>query len=275
MKHQHWGIAALLAGSWPAMAAADDDCRFEAEHSAVVDAVGARLLDVVARAGELRIEGRSDLTEVRVTARACASHERLLDEIRLAAERRGDSVHVEALMPEGGGGLFRQQVARLDIEIEAPAGITADVDDTSGSLELRALGELRLNDSSGGVVVVGIAGPARIIDSSGALHIEDVAGALSIDDSSGAIHVARVDGDVDIEDSSGEIVVREVTGAVELADSSGGIEVTQIGGSVTVRADSSGSIHIRDVGGDFVLMHDSSGGVVVQDVRGTVSLPDR
>jgi hypothetical protein len=269
-------IATMLA-VLPGIAAAQDEvCRYEAERTAVVDATGAALLEVRARAGDLRIEGRQGLSEVRVTARACASDEDRLDEVQLLAERSGERVRVEAQLPDVFEWFsFGRAYTRLDMVLEVPAGIAADIDDSSGGIELRGLGELTLDDSSGGIEAENITGPAWIDDSSGSLCIEDVAGPVVIRDSSGSICVARVEGDVEIDDSSGGIDVREVAGSVELRDSSGSIHVEDTTGNVTVLRDSSGSIRVEDVQGDFAVLRDSSGGVSYRNVGGAVRIPNR
>lgn len=266
-------VAAILVLAPCAGALAADECAYEAERSAVVDAGGADRLVVLARAGELEVRGRPGLSEVRVTARACASAEDLLDGIRLTAERRDDGVHVEAVIPEWGGFSFRSRYARLDLVIEVPAGIAADISDSSGSIELSALGGLTLDDSSDSIRMRSIAGPARVRDSSGEIDIDDVAGMLQIADSSGSIRVARAGDAVRINDSSGEIDVRGVAGSVELTDSSGSIHVGDATGDVTVHSDSSGSIRVENVGGNFTVRRDSSGGVSYRNVGGAVDVP--
>lgn len=232
-----------------------DECRYEAERSTVVDAADAASIVIVARAGSLTVRGKDGLSEVRVNARACASDEDMLDDLRLAAERRGDNVRVEALVPERGWFDWGDGYARLDMVLDVPARIAADIDDSSGGIEIRGLGPVTLHDSSGSIVV------------------EDTLGPLAIDDSSGSITVENVSGRVDINDSSGSIEVRDVEGSVELSDSSGPILVTRASGNVTVHRDSSGSISVRDIGGDFVVRRDSSGSVHFAGVGGSVSVP--
>src|SRR5690606_34825634 len=232
--------AAALAASSP-LAAQQDECRFEAERTASVDAAGAELLEVIARAGGLIVTGEQGGSEVRARGRACASSEELLAEIGLSAERRDTTVRVEALMPDQTG-IFNAY-ARLDLVIEAPAGIAADIDDSSGPMELARLG------------------PSTVDDSSGSIRIEDISGALRIDDSSGEIDVARVRGDVEIDDSSGRIALRDIEGSVAINDSSGEIDARGISGSAGVHRDSAGATRAADVGGAVVAERRSSGGV--------------
>jgi hypothetical protein len=67
------GITALMLLAGPAAAQDFDQCRHEAQRDARVQASASERLVLLARAGSLRVEGRSGITEVRVSGRACAS----------------------------------------------------------------------------------------------------------------------------------------------------------------------------------------------------------
>lgn len=244
-----FSLVLAAAVGWPVPVAA---CDYEAERAAVVDADGATLLRVLARSGALVVEGRRGATEVRVRGRACASDPELLEAIRLDAGRDGAEALVEAVLPETGG--WDDAYARLDLVIEAPAGIAAEIRDSSGEMEVRGVGALRVDDGSGEV------------------RIEDIAGPVHVDDNSGELYVAGVNGDVEIEDGSGEIEVHDVQGSVTLEDGSGPIRVEGVVGGVLVRRDGSGSIRVAGVEGDFVVERDGSGDVSHRDVRGVVRI---
>ena len=244
---------ACLAAS-PALAG--NDCRYDEPREATVEAKGAKSVRIIAKAGTLRIEGRSGLEEVRVRGTACASKERLLDDVRLEAERSGDVVRVEAIIPDNRS--FWRSSSRLDLTIEVPDSVALRVRDSSGSTDIRGVGELSLKDSSGSI------------------FIEDVAGNIEVDDSSGEIEIVGAERDVRVEDSSGEIDIREVGGSVDIVqDSSGEIDISKVEGSVLVRRDSSGSIYVRDVGGDFTVERDGSGSIRYRDVKGRVDIPKK
>ncbi|HEX2190747.1 MAG TPA: hypothetical protein VHG51_17700 [Longimicrobiaceae bacterium] len=226
-----------------------------APRSAVVDARGASLVRVDARAGSLRVEGRPGLTEVRVRGTARANRERDLEGIRLIAERRGDQVHVEVVMPRET--VLLGSIRRvLDLVVEVPEGIAADVDDSSGEAVIRRVGNLRVEDSSG------------------ELEIEDVRGDVRVTDSSGALSIVRVAGDVWVSDGSGELRVHDVRGGVTVdEDGSGEMDIRDVAGDVLVREDGSGGIRVDRVGGNLTVQDDGSGGVRVARVAGTVRLP--
>lgn len=250
-------VTALLIGAAALPLAAQNagQCRHEAERSATVDASGARRLLVRAGAGSLRIEGRPGLSTVRVRGRACASSADLLEQLRLSARRDGDEVVVEADRRDQDGWNFRgNEYARLDLVMEVPARMAADIDDGSGEIELRNLGTLEIEDGSGEIVGDELHGDVRIHDGSGSIRLADVTGALTIEDGSGEIDLRNIGGAIDIDDGSGEI---EIHGARR---------------NVRIR-DASGSIDVSDIGGDFIVTDDGSGNINYDDVRGRVDIP--
>lgn len=229
---------AALAAALPTAALAQD---YDAPRNATVNAAGATLVRVEARAGSLRITGRTDLSEVRVRGTARASSRGLLEDIKLEAVRNGNEVTVRAVMPESRNRGWNgwNDEALLDLVIEVPATLSLEVDDTSGDMTIES-----------------VAAKVRVEDNSGDLRIRDAGGDVWISDSSGGIDIRGVKGSVDIdEDSSGEIEVSDVTG------------------SVHVGRDSSGSIGVSRVGGDFVVERDGSGSIDYDDVKGKVDVP--
>ena len=230
--------------------------RYTDPRSATVDADGARSIFVEARAGILRIRGRSGISSVRVTGTAYASRREWLDDIRLVARRVGDEVRIVADVPEMRGPTFGENTRGLDLIIEVPNTVLLEVEDGSGEAEIRGVAELEITDGSGELVIEDIGGPVRVTDGSGELQIRDVRG------------------DLWIRDGSGEIRVREVTGSLVVDDDgSGEISAEGIRGSVRVVDDGSGSIHVADVGGDFIVEHDGSGSISFDNVRGSVRVP--
>ena len=220
---------------------------YTAPRNAVVDAAGAKVVRVHALAGELKIRGRDGLTKVDVHGTARASNEDYLRDITLTAERHGDVVDVRVDIPErtfvGIGRFYRA----LDLDIDVPAGVALEVEDSSGDLEIADVGALDLDDSSGDIT------------------LEHIGGTLRVEDSSGYMRIDGVKGDVSLRDSS--VTVTE--------DSSGEIEMHDISGTVHIERDSSGGISVHDIGGDFVVDRDGSGGIDYRGVKGSVQIPSR
>jgi hypothetical protein len=230
---------------------------YTAPRNAVVDAAGARTVEVEAGAGSLRIEGKAGLRQVQVTGTARSSSQRFLSEIRLIAERRGDVVFIKADIPDHDGNFRDNWSAALDLVILVPQGINAEVGDGSGDAKVLSVGALEASDGSGDFSVDG-ASSVRITDGSGNLRIENVGG------------------DVRVSDGSGEIDVRNVTGSFTVeTDGSGSIHATDVRGSVIVENDGSGEIEVNKVGRDFRVENKGSGSIDYSSVSGQVDIPDR
>jgi len=231
---------------------------YSAPRNAVVDAAGARTVEVEAAAGSLRVEGKPGLRQVQVTGTARASSQQFLTQIRLIAERRGDVVFIKADIPDRWRDNWNNYSASLDLVIEVPQGINADVSDGSGDAKVFNVGSLDAKDGSGDFSVDGAAGAVRIVDGSGQLTIENVGG------------------DINVSDGSGEIEVRNVMGSFTVeSDGSGGIYATEVRGSVIVESDGSGNIEVNKVGRDFKVDSKGSGSIDYASVTGQVDIPER
>jgi DUF4097 and DUF4098 domain-containing protein YvlB len=231
---------------------------YTAPRNAVVDASGARLVEVEGGAGTLRVEGRPGLRQVQVSGTARASSQQYLNQIKLIAERRGDVVFIKADIPEENWRDNSNSSGALDLVIQVPQGMNADISDGSGDLKVLNVGSLDASDGSGDFSVSGAAGTVHITDGSGNLLIENVGG------------------DVTVSDGSGDIDVRNVTGSFTVeSDGSGSIYATDIRGSVIVENDGSGEIGVNKVGRDFRVESKGSGSIQYAAVTGQVDIPDR
>ncbi len=229
-------------------------CAYQVERRVSVPADATLTLRLTAGSGELHVQGREGLTEVRAVGTACASDRDDLDRLQLSAQRTEGAVVLETRYPHGirlGG----DHVARIDLTVEVPMGMAADIEDSSGSMDVAGTGSLKIQDGSG------------------SMSVHDIRGPVSIEDGSGGIEVAQVTGSLDVQDGSGGISVRDVTGRVRLGDGSGGIDVKGAGSDVVVENDGSGSISVSDVRGDFSVLHDGSGSVHYTRVGGAVNVP--
>lgn len=250
-------LATLAAVSLAAAPVAAQDCRHEAQRDVRLAATATDRLVLIARAGSLRVEGRTGASEVTVRGRACASSQELLDMLRLRSDRSGDIARVEVEEIDWDEWDWRdQQYARLDLVVEVPAGMRVDLEDGSGEISVRGTGDLTIDDGSGDI------------------EVEDIAGGVRIDDGSGEIMIVRVRGDVSVDDGSGDVTVRDITGSVELEDGSGSIDIDGIEGTVRIPDDGTGSLDVRGVGGDLIVGDKGNGSIRHSDVRGRVDVPE-
>jgi hypothetical protein len=248
-----FSAAALLAGGAPTVAAQD----FTAPRTATVPAAGIRRIDVLGRAGSLRIDGRAGLTEVRIRGTARASSRSLLDEIKLVAEVKDGVIYIEADIPDHDWS-WRDGQQGLDLTIEVPNELPLEVEDGSGELEIRNVGALELRDGSGEATVEHVGGKLRVRDGSGELTITDVKG------------------DVEVTDGSGTLEIRDVQGGVDVdTKGSGEVRVTNVTKSVHIGSKGSGTLDVAHVGGDFIVDRKASGSIDYADVKGRVDVPTR
>lgn len=252
MRRQALAAFALLL-TLPLTAAAQERCAVRRDVDRQLDAADLDGVLVEAESGFLEVTG-ADVDRVRVQGVLCASDEDLAADARLVLERRRDAAWIEADLPDVRGG-WRGEYVRMDLTVEMPRSLAADVRDGSGEIMVRGIEAVRIDDGSG------------------EMDIRDVAGAVVIDDGSGAIRVERA-GSVEIDDGSGEIDIADVRGDVLVTeDGSGPMEIRDVAGDVRIVEDGSGSITVVGVGGDFVLEDDGSGSVSYRDVQGRVSVP--
>lgn len=258
MKRSFRG-AAFAAAPFLIGSAAHAQNPFSAPRNAVVDASGARSVEVEAAAGDLRVEGKPGLRQVQVTGTARSSSQQMLSRIKLIAERRGDVVFIKADMPDDDGYYGNDDYsAALDLVIEVPQGLSADVADGSGEARILNVGSLEVADGSGSLSVIGASGSVHITDGSGDLTIENIGG------------------DVTVRDGSGDIKVRNVTGSFTVqSDGSGGIFANDVRGSVVVENDGSGTIEVSKVGKDLRVESKGSGDIEYAEVSGQIDIPER
>jgi DUF4097 and DUF4098 domain-containing protein YvlB len=237
---------------------------FTSPRNADIDTRGIRSIRIEGAAGILKVDGKSNISEVRVRGTARSSRRNHLDDIRLIAERRGDQIFIKADMPDINGsniwGVMRGEYNQmmLDLVIEVPVNLPLDVTDGSGEAEFNNTGALEVDDGSGELWVRGSHGNVRIRDGSGNVTVDGVQGSVTVDDGSGNIRATNITGNLTVEE-----------------DGSGDIDVSGIGGTMRVESDGSGNIDVDRVAGDFVVDNDGSGIIRYDTVKGSVRIPEK
>jgi len=248
-----WLLVGTLLSTGPVAAQRGERCQFRAELTAEVSASASDRLRLEAGSGSLVVEGRAGASAVTVTATACASDEWMLEELDVVLERRGSTVDLETLHPNQ---WWRNgDYARIDLRVEVPLGMDAEIDDGSGSVTLSGLGDLRLDDGSGEI------------------YVENILGSVDIDDGSGEIEIRDVQGDVFVDDGSGSIDIVGVTGSVTVDDGSGSIDIRDVGQDVLAYEIGSGTIRVSGVEGNFTVRNGRQERIRYSGVRGVVDIP--
>ncbi len=232
----------------------EDRCEFSADITTELAATSAELIRVDAGSGSLTVEGRAGLSAVRVTGIACASDEWMLEELRVSLERRGSTLELETFHPRDSWG--RNTYARIDLQVDVPYGMDAEIDDGSGWASLSGLGELLVNDGSGDLTVT------------------DIEGSVDIDDGSGGLEIRDVRGDVFVDDGSGALDIDGVTGTVTVSDGSGSMDIRDVGESLIVREMGSGTLRVSGVEGDFTVRDGRNERIRYSGIAGSVNIPE-
>ncbi|HEX2694833.1 MAG TPA: hypothetical protein VHP61_03715, partial [Acidobacteriota bacterium] len=149
---------------------------FETEKTLTLPAEGLKAFRIDCGAGRLDVAGADGLDHIEVRA---AIHgegvsqskmdDFLKDHVKLLLEKRGDRAVLEA-NSERRWGLFFTGSVWIDLTVRVPKNLALDIDDSSGDM-----------------VVDGVAADVFIDDSSGDIRVARLGGRLEIDDSSGDI----------------------------------------------------------------------------------------
>jgi len=203
-----------------------------------LDAEDISQFSIKAGAGSMDVTGIEGQTNITVKATIVVpdadeddAKKVIAKEMKLSLQQKGSEARLNSWFDQGFMGFGADAYIVLDVKV--PMGMSVDIDDGSGSLD-----------------------------------VSDVGGDVTIDDGSGSIDVSNV-ANLKIDDGSGSIDVRHAAGDVSIVDGSGSITVKHVAGSVTID-DGSGSIKVSDVEKDFTVVDDGSGSVSFSDVRGTV-----
>ena len=256
---------------------AQEDCEYQAVR--IVEGAMDAVNHVIVRAGggELEIEGESGRRSVLATGIACAPREKQLEQLQVRISREGDSLVVATEIPEGFNPFnwFRTD-GWIHLTVKVPAGISIDIEDSSGSATVSKVGSARITDSSGDLHIENIKGSVTIGDGAGQITVRDVQGSLRLADGSGDVSITEIMGDIIIaNDGSGEIKIADVQGSVTIGDDGAGdITVERVSGSVKIEEDAAGDIFVSSIDNDVSILRDSSGEIEVAAIDGDFTVED-
>ncbi len=266
-------LAGLLIAS---SVSAKEYCEYTKSLDFSADAAALNELDLSAGAGSLTILGVPNATQVNVTATACASSQKRLDNLFLDQRVQGRALKVETRQEKSAWSWGNNSYASITLEIQVPEHFSVMVNDGSGQATISQVASLEIEDGSGSLTINEISGQVSVEDGSGDLNLSQIGGKILISDGSGGIRVTDAEADVFIEeDGSGGITIRNVLANVMIEeDGSGSIDIREVAGDVYIEEDASGSIQIADVRGSFTVDRDSNGGISHKNVAGDVSIPE-
>lgn len=251
-----------------ATGAAARECQYSAPRNADIDAAGLKLLAVDLGSNDLVIRGEPGLARITVQGTACASNEKWLTDVKIEAERHGDTASVTA--NNGNHGihlsLFGGSYAYLKLDVRVPQSLAIKLKEGSGDADASGLAALDATLGSGDLKVTGVAGEFRASVGSGDVVASDV-GSLNVSSvGSGDVTVDGVNSDAQVGSvSSGDLGLRNIKGKVSIGSvSSGDVKLAGIGGSMTVGSVGSGDVGARGVRGDVTIRTIGSGDVNIE-----------
>ncbi|HEY0811439.1 MAG TPA: hypothetical protein VGD49_14820 [Longimicrobiales bacterium] len=209
-KQLVWLMAAPLLAGCDLDLSGLGSCQYDESWTESVSASGISTVELLADAGDLRIEGRSDINTVRVRATACANNRNTLDEIDFDFFFNGSTLEIESFAP-------LRDNSRIDLVIEVPVDMALAIFHDEGNIEVSNVDVVFIDDESGNIQLNDIYFDVDIEDESGNIDIFRVGGDVTIEDGSGDIDVDDIGGDFRVLfDSSGTIRHRNVRGVVDL-----------------------------------------------------------
>jgi len=210
---------------------------YEEQRNLTLMVDGVSTLSIEAGAGSMDVTGVAGLAEISVKAIVVVPNADEDDAIKiiekkmvLTLEEKNGVAELKSWFDDGIMGSGTDAYIVLDVSV--PQGMSVNIDDGSGSLD-----------------IADIVGDVSIDDGSGSIDVSNIAN-LKIDDGSGSIDVLGANGDVSIVDGSGSITVKRVQGSVTITDGSGSIKVSDVEHDLTIVDDGSGSQRFSNIGGN-------------------------
>ncbi|MFT6270308.1 MAG: hypothetical protein ACJAVV_003142 [Alphaproteobacteria bacterium] len=198
-----------------------------------LDITNINVLNAETGAGSLKIIGEQGISKITVDANVYTIDE---SDFTLTLVRSGSKAKLvaDASSRSGNSWHIGGNSPRIDLIVKMPADLALQLDDGSGSIDIKGLtNNIEIEDGSGSLKIDG-GNNIQIIDGSGSLTIKNATGNVDIEDRAGSVTVNNTQGKVTIDDSAGGINV-DGAGHLEIINSgSGGVSIDGVGGTVIV-----------------------------------------
>ncbi len=233
------------------------------------------VLELTNPSGMVRVTSHSEntiriLAMKRVKARGKSDAEELAGRLEIEIKSHPELVEVQTVYPKDKdrdfwGFLFGERGDShiwVDYELYVPKNC-----------------ELRLETTSGDVMVTKVDGNHKLNTTSGDITLKVVRGDLAIDATSGDILVSRTEGKVDIDVTSGDIRLDETKGDIAVDATSGDLQGNDLTGNVSISS-TSGDVRLSGVTGDVkidglssdIVVSQLEGGATVNTTSGDISV---
>jgi hypothetical protein len=167
----------------------------------------------------------------------------------LEISRDGSHLDIEFEGPDNDGWSGRRSWdGRLDVEIQAPAGIRFELDGVNAEVELRGM--------------------------SGDVEVDLVNGNVHVDGSPGEVEVDLVNGRVTVEGARGPLSLETVSGSIEVTGPAERVSAESVSGTISIAGETLREIDMESVSGNLVLSGSpaSSAEIDLESHSGNVTL---
>src|SRR3984893_10725413 len=216
--------------------------------------------------GEVRVHGESSRdvkvsATIRVQAASPEQAASYSQKIQIEVEPGSDGVRVRTIYPNDDNKWFhlgKNASYSVNYDITLPSDAALFVKNSFGSVTTAGVRGRTDIDNSHGSLTVRAAGAARLNNSFGS--IDGAGGDTFINDNNGSVQASEIKGALDLRNRFGSITVRDVQGAASITGGNGTVTVSGAGSATTTT--SFGSADIRGIRGDLTL-HDNNGNVEI------------
>jgi len=135
--------------------------------------------------------------------------------------------------------------AMVDFIVYIPKGITVDIQNSFGDIDVESAGKTTVKNSHGDIKLVDCSKDVEVENSFGRIEMENIGGNIDASSSNGDIRIEDVAGSIDTETSFGNIRINNVKGNVVAESRNGNVKIAGVEGNVDVET-SFGNVEIDE-----------------------------
>lgn len=125
--------------------------------------------------------------------------------------------------------------AMVDFIVYIPEGITLDIKNSFGKIEIEGGGKTTVKNGNGDIKLINCFEDAEVKNSFGKIDMENIKGSIDASNSNGSIDIRKAAGDIDADTSFGNVRLEEVGGNIEAESSNGNIEIFKARGNIEAK----------------------------------------
>ena len=122
--------------------------------------------------------------------------------------------------------------AMVDFTIYIPEGITLDVKNSFGDIDIENGGKTTVRNSHGDIRLASCSKDAAVNNSFGRIEMDNMGGNIEASSSNGDIRISDIAGNIDVETSFGNIRLKNIKGNVEAESRNGNVEIAEVEGNI-------------------------------------------